>query len=60
MQTPPAALSPHQRTAPDIEEQYSHLVAGMAERVRLLGASRLAPPGPPFGRYLSFVAVEAG
>src|SRR6516162_10684474 len=29
----------------------------LAERVGLLGASRLAPSGPPFGRYPRFVAA---
>jgi hypothetical protein len=29
----------------------------MAEREGLLGAARLAPSGPPFGRYPRFVAV---
>src|SRR5579863_7082227 len=29
----------------------------MAEREGLLGAARLAPTGPPFGRYPRFVAV---
>src|SRR5215470_17191215 len=31
----------------------------MAERVGLLGVARLAPPGPPFGRYPRFVPRQS-